>query len=570
GESEPVDKDPAPLDAPAALGDRTGMVFGGTSVTRGTGRAVVVATGMATQTGRIARMLADTPAEPTPLEREIARLGRSLGGAVLVIAVVVVATVLLTSHISTLDGAVRVLLLGVSLAVAAVPEGLPAILSVVLAIGVQRMARRHAIVTSLSAVETLGSASVICTDKTGTLTQNAMTVQRVVTASGELTVEGVGYAPDGAVLTTDGAQLGDGPLRWEAAVVLSGGSLASNAHLHHEDDGWGAVGDPTEAALLVAERKLGSLAARRERFERVAEVPFTSDRKLMSVLATDAEAGGSLVVVTKGAPDVLLGRCTRALVGRDVVPLDDARRAHVLAAVGQLSDDALRTLGVAYRPTGDVTPAGLEPADVEHDLVWAGLVAMIDPPRPEVAVAVADAHRAGIHVVMITGDHPRTARRIAVDLGIADADDDHAVLTGADLDGLDVEALGEAVATTSVFARVAPEHKLRIVDALQARGEVVAMTGDGVNDAPALKTSDIGVAMGITGTEVTRAAASMILADDNFATIVAAVREGRGIFANIRKFLRYLLSSNLGEVLTVFVGVVLAAPLGLTGHGEVV
>jgi len=574
GESEPSAKRPAALAAPAPLGDRRSMVFAGTAVVRGTGRAVVTATGMASQTGRIAALLDRTVAEQTPLQREIARVGRVLGLAVLVVAVVVVGTVLLTSHVRTLDDAVTVLLLGVSLAVAAVPEGLPAILSVVLALGVQRMARRHAIVTSLSSVETLGSASVVCTDKTGTLTQNAMTVQRVVTASGEVRLEGVGYVPEGAVLTDDRPVEAQDPLWWELAVVLGGGSLANDAQLRWADDGaagggWTVVGDPTEAAFLVAERKLGTNADRHRRFRRVAEVPFTSDRKLMSVLAADDEADGALVVVTKGAPDVLLDLCTHVLVGRDVVPLDAARRENVLATVVGLSDEALRTLAVAYRRTAAAeVPTSLEARDVEHDLVLAGVVGMIDPPRPEVRDAVAAAQRAGIRVVMITGDHPRTARRIALDLGIAA--EGAQVLSGQDLDALDDAGLRDAVGRTAVYARVAPEHKLRIVDALQARGEVVAMTGDGVNDAPALKSADIGVAMGITGTEVTRQAASMILADDNFATIVAAVAEGRGIFANIRKFLRYLLGSNMGEVLTVFAGVVLAGFLGLTGHGEAV
>ena len=568
GESEAVVKSVGTLSGPTALGDRTCMVFAGTAATRGTGRAVVTATGMAAETGRIAQLLSDTVQEATPLQREIDVVGRMLGIAVVSIAVVVVATLLVVSDLRTAGDWVTVLLLGVSLAVAAVPEGLPAVLSVVLAIGVQRMAGRKAIVTSLSSVETLGSASVICSDKTGTLTQNEMTLVRVVTASGEVGLDGVGYEPVGSV-HVDGTPLDrEGPLFAEVHAVLAAGSAANDAVLRQGDDGrWTIQGDPTDAAFLVAERKLGTHEARLERFRRVGAVPFTSERKLMSTVHHDA-ARDEHAVLVKGAPDVLVRRCTRVLVGGVPEPFTDVHRLRVSAAVEEMSGGALRTLGVAMSRL----PEGLDPAapdeDVEHDLVWCGVVGIIDPARPEAADAVAAAHRAGIRVIMITGDHPRTALRIAADLGIVAPG--APVATGLELDGLDAEGWRDVVRGTSVFARVSPEHKLNIVDALQADGLVVAMTGDGVNDAPALKSADIGVAMGITGTEVTRQAGSMILADDNFATIVAAVREGRGIFENIKKFLRYLLSSNMGEVLTVFLGVVLAGALGLTGHGEVV
>ena len=582
GESEAVGKQVARLAGPTALGDRTNMVFGGTAVTRGSGRAVVTATGMDAETGRIAQLLAETEQEPTPLQREVSGVGRMLGIAVVVIAIVVVVTVLAISDLRSAADYVTVLLLGVSLAVAAVPEGLPAVLSVVLAVGVQRMAGRNAIVKRLASVETLGSASVICSDKTGTLTQNEMTLVRVVTASGSVRLEGAGYAPVGAVLADDGADLTDGPLRAEVAAVLAGGSAANDAVLREEADGtWALEGDPTDGAFLVAERKLAGLREERlARSRRVAAVPFTSERKLMSSIEAPVEpvvdvAGAvGVTVLTKGAPDVLLGRCTQVLVGDDAVPLDDARRGAVLGAVEEMSGQALRTLGVAVRVTELAPDAVVDldgdvlEAELEQELVWCGVVGIIDPPRPEARDAVAAARRAGIRVIMITGDHPRTALRIATDLGIVP--DDARAATGLELDTLDDDGWREVVRTTSVFARVSPEHKLRIVDALQADGLVVAMTGDGVNDAPALKSADIGVAMGITGTEVTRQAGAMILADDNFATIVAAVREGRGIFANIKKFLRFLLSSNMGEVLTVFLGVVLAGFLGLTGHGEVV
>lgn len=561
GESEAVLKDPAPLLGLAALGDRLNMVFKGTYVAQGTGRALVVGTGMATQMGSIAGMLTATTQQPTPLEKEIAHLGRMLGIAVLVIASVVVGAILLISRPDSVPEIIGVLLLGVALAVAAVPEGLPAILSVVLALGVQRMARHNAIIKNLSSVETLGSTSVICSDKTGTLTRSEMTIVRVITASGATEVTGVGYAPEGWV-ELKGACLQSGLVHAEHVVLLSGGSLAGNASLRQVAGGaWEVHGDPTEAAFLVAERKLGVQERRKRRFQRISEIPFTSERKMMSTIEIDHEHDDERVVICKGAPDVLLGLCTRARVGMDVTPLNEAMREKILADVDKLSDQALRTLAVAYRPL-EAHEDTQAPQSLEQDLIFVGIAGIIDPPRKEAAVAIREAHRAGIRVIMITGDHPRTAARIAADLGLVEAK--APALTGSELDQLDETAFAEAVRHTSVFARVAPAHKLRIVGALQADGNIVAMTGDGVNDAPALKAADIGVAMGITGTEVAKGAARMILADDNFAAIVQAVREGRGIFDNIRKFLRYLLSSNIGEVLTIFLGVVLAGVIGLT------
>ena len=564
GESEAVLKNARRLPEPAPLGDRLDMVFKGTAVVQGTGRAVVTAVGMDTQMGSIAAMLESTEEEPTPLQKEVGRIGRMLGIAVVVIAVVVVASVLLMSERRTAPDVITALLLGVSLAVAAVPEGLPAILSVVLATGVQRMAKRKAIVKKLSSVETLGSASVICSDKTGTLTRSEMTIERVMTASGGTRITGVGYAPEGRV-EHEGAELEAGPLLAEDIVVLSGGSLASNADLRRTAAGvWEIQGDPTEAAFLVAERKLGVTERRRRRFDRIREIPFTSERKMMSTIEVDHEHGDRVMVISKGAPDILLGRSTRVREGMEVVALDDAWRQRIITEVDALSDAALRTLAVAYRPL-ESGEEGAADESLERDLIFAGTVGIIDPPREEAAVAIREAQRAGIRVIMITGDHPRTATRIAADLGIIEAGAD--ALTGRELDALDGAALAEAVRRGAVYARVAPQHKLRIVDALQADGHIVAMTGDGVNDAPALKSADIGVAMGVAGTEVAKQAAKMILADDNFATIVVAVREGRRIFDNIRKFLRYLLSSNMGEVLTVFLGVLLARAFGLTGSG---
>ena len=570
GESEPVTKDVATIDHPTGVGDRVNMVFNGTAVTRGRGRAVVTATGMTTEMGNIARLLGTTEEHRTPLQREVASIGRALGIAVVVIATIVVGAIVLTSNLEVPSDFVDVLLVGVSLAVAAVPEGLPAVLSVVLALGVQRMARRNAIVKRLSSVETLGSASVICTDKTGTLTKSEMTVETVVTPSGEVDVTGTGYRPTGELLT-GGDALDDPMLLDEVRWVLGGGSLANDARLHQEEGEWVIEGDPTEAAFLVAEAKIGLTEERKERFERVGEIPFTSERKLMTTLESDAQRQGRIDVITMGAPDVLLGHCTQERAGGKVRPLTDDRRAEILATVERLADRALRTLAVAYRPLADHDRPP-EDESIESDLVYLGMVGIIDPARPEAKAAIAESKGAGIRVIMITGDHPRTAVRIAGDLGIVEYDQDAnaTVVIGSEIEALDDDGLRVAVTEASVYARVAPEHKLRIVDALQAEGNIVAMTGDGVNDAPALKAADIGVAMGLTGPEVTKEAADMILADDNFATIVTAVREGRAIFANIRKFFRFLLSSNIGEVFTMFFGVVLAGLIGLDEVDETV
>jgi calcium-translocating P-type ATPase len=444
------------------------------------------------------------------------------------------------------------------------------VLSTVLAVGVQRMAKQHAIVKKLSSVETLGSTSVICSDKTGTLTRNEMTIERVVTFGGEVDVGGTGYNPEGT-LEHQGAPLAHGPLREEVEVVLSGGSVANDAVLSERSGTWTIQGDPTDAAFLVAERKAGLTAARERRYRRVGELPFTSARKLMSAVAASATEA-PFTLFTKGAPDVLIERCSHERAGASVVPLGPERKALIRSQVDGLSDRALRTLAVAYRPLPGAEPpdtsrSGVE-AELERDLVFAGVVGIIDPPRAEAAAAVAVARGAGVRTIMITGDHPRTAARIASSLGIVP--EGARVISGLELDRLDAAGFRQATRETSIFARVAPEHKLRIVDALQADGAIVAMTGDGVNDAPALKSADIGIAMGITGTEVTKEAAKMILADDNFATIVAALREGRLIYDNIEKFLRYLLSSNIGEVLTVFLGVVCASWFGLQSESGVI
>jgi Ca2+-transporting ATPase len=569
GESLPVSKDDAPVDTDAGLGDRHNMLFSGTAATYGRGTAIVTATGMQTEMGRIAGLLRETREERTPLQNELDRTGKLLGVVVVVIAIVMITTIILVEDVRTVSGLFDVLILGVALAVAAVPEGLPAVVTAVLSIGVQRMARRNAIVRHLSAVETLGSASVIASDKTGTLTKNEMTVRVAVTASGRVTFAGSGYAPVGEVTCENGAPL-EGALRFELERALAAADRANNADVQERDGRWVVQGDPTEGALLVAARKAG---LREEvldaRLPRLGELPFSSERKLMSTVHRDTQQSGRVIVFVKGAPDVLLTRCTREQVGEEIRPLTDERRATILHINEALADQALRTLGVAVRALpADQAPGddGSVDANVEQDLVFAGLIGMIDPPRPEAMEAVARARSAGIRPIMITGDHPRTAAVIARELGIVT--DGVRAATGAELAAMDDQALARTVADVSVYARVDPEHKLRIVKALQRNRAIVAMTGDGVNDAPALKTADIGIAMGITGTDVSKEAADIVLADDNFASIVAAVEEGRAIFANIRKFLRFLLSSNIGEVLTMFFGVVLAERLGLRGAGN--
>lgn len=565
GESEPVFKTLASIDAEVVVGDRTNMVFASTAITSGRGCGIVTSTGMDTEIGHIATMLDSAEDNPTPLEVEIARVGKILGISVVVIAAIVIGTIMLTSEVSGLSGFVEVLLVGVSLAVAAVPEGLPAVLAVVLALGVQRLADKNAIVKNLSSVETLGSASVICTDKTGTLTKNEMTIQQVTSPSGFASLS---IDPNGTGSLTGASADNDltPSIMTELKLVIGGGSLANDATVETTDDNWTVRGDPTEAAFLYAEASLGLAESRHARFRRLGEVPFTSERKLMSTLEADSDDPGHSLIMVKGAPDVLLSRCTRMLVDGREVELSDERKVELLDDVNRMADAALRTLAVAYRRTAE--PIDTVDETSEHELSYLGAVGIIDPPRSEAREAIANAHDAGIRVIMITGDHPRTAGKIAEQLDISSAP--ARVVTGTEIDVLDAAGFTDAVRDCSVFARVAPEHKLRIVAALQDDNKVVAMTGDGVNDAPALKAADIGVAMGITGTEVSKDAANMILADDNFASILVAVREGRSIFSSIRKFLRYLLSSNMGEVLTMFLGVLGAGLLGLTQQAEAI
>jgi magnesium-transporting ATPase (P-type) len=561
GQSEPVRKGARTLVEPAELAGRLNMVFSGAAVTRGQGRAVVTATAMATQVGQIADLMETVQDGPTPLQREIAQVGRLLGIAVLVIAVVVIATILLVFGVRHVDDVVTAVLVGVSLAVAAVPEGLPAVMSVVLALGVRRMAAHHAIVKELSSVETLGSVSVVCSGKTGTLTTGEPTIGTVVTPLGEVTLTGAGYRLDGRI-EQDGIPVPEGSALWrQTAMVLSAGSLDSHAAALQERDGESTIhGDPTDAAFLVAEMKIGTRERRVERFRRVGEIPWTAERRLMTSLDADSHRAGEIAVITKGVPEVLLERCSHVQVGDRLEPLDTAWRARILDTVERLYGDAFQTLAVAYRPL-EVTQRPELDESVEQNLIYGGTVGIIDPPRPEAALAIAEARQAGVRIMMVTGDHPRAAARIARDLGLTEHE---SAVSGVELAELEDEQFRETVRQRSEYTQISPEDKLRIVDALRADHQIVAMTGESVNDAPGLKSADIGVAMGRTGTEVTKQAANMILADDNFATMVLAIREGRRIFANIKKFLRYLLSSNMGEVLTVFLGVVLAGLIGIS------
>lgn len=561
GESQPVSKDTAQMPFESLLGDRFNMVFSGTVATYGRGRAVVIATGMQTEIGHIAKLLKETSSEITPLQAQLDRTGKLLGLIVIILAIVMITTIIVTEHVTGFSAIVDVLILGVALAVAAVPEGLPTIITVVLSTGIQRMARRNALIRHLAAVETLGSANVIASDKTGTLTKNEMTVRKVMTATGTVNIAGTGYIPEGIVYERPGEALSDA-VRFELECALTVADRANNAVLQQDGVRWVVQGDPTEGALLVAARKGGLDPARLDsRFTRLGELPFSSERKLMTTIYRETGEQGRTFVFTKGAPDILLARCSHEVVGPNIALLTQERRAEIVRATEGLAGEALRTLGVAYRNlTRNVQETSSIDESIERDLVFAGLIAMIDPPREEAKQAVARAKEAGIRPIMITGDHPRTAEVIAKELGITEKG---RPVTGSELEKLSDEELLQQARTTSVYARVNPEHKLRIVKALQSADAVVGMTGDGVNDAPALKAADIGIAMGITGTDVSKEVADMVLADDNFASIVAAVEEGRAIFSNIRKFLRYLLSSNIGEVMTMFFGVAAARLIGL-------
>ena len=596
GESVPVEKVAAivlPEDVP--LGDRVNSAFMGTTVTYGRGAGIVIATGMQTQIGLIAEMIQSYEEEQTPLQRRLDQLGHWLGwGALAICGLVFVEAVIQDTNLSLISSQglmayltqtkqqiIDLFIVAVSLAIAAVPEGLAAVVTICLALGMREMVHHHALIRRLPAVETLGSATVICSDKTGTLTQNEMMAVRFYVADWRLDVNGEGYQPKGEF--NHYGEPADPRDNAEIMRLLAGGLLCSDARLERldsagSDSRYRIVGDPTEAALVVAAAKAGLWRdEQQERFPRVAEVPFDSDRKRMSTIhrldgPEREKSGGEIprfarndkgeyILYVKGAPDVLLPLCDTILEGGAPVPLTPGRRAHVENTIRDQGKDGLRVLAVAYRYL-DRVPDTLDADELERGLVLIGLVAMIDPARPEVKLAVERARQAGIRTVMITGDYPDTARTVAQEIGLMRPGGQ--VVTGAELNEISDEQLVERIEDVDVFARVSPQHKVRIVEALKARDHVVAMTGDGVNDAPALKRSSIGVAMGITGTDVAKETADMVLTDDNYASIVSAVEQGRIIYSNIRKFVYYLLSCNMAEIMVIFLATLAGSALPLT------
>ncbi len=547
GESVPLEKHVLVLgseDLP--IGDRKNMVYAGTAVTYGRGRALVAATGMQTEFGKIAQLLQTVETGKTPLQHNLDKVGTVLARAAFVVVALIVALGLMRGQ-----PFIEMLIFGIALAVAVVPEALPAVVTISLAIGVQKMVKRHALIRRLPAVETLGSTSVICSDKTGTLTKDEMTVRRIFTAGQMFSVSGSGYAPEGVFSTNGGTPCNPTPALRQ---MLMASTLVSDTEMIQLQSGaWDIKGDPTEGALVVAAAKAGiHKPALEKAYPRVHEIPFSSETKRMTTLHN---TDGKLTAYAKGAPEVILEGCEWVLTPEGVVLLDEAGRRQVLSQAQVMASEALRVLAIAFKP--EVT---LESA--EQGMTFLGLAGMIDPPRPEAKEAIALCAEAGIRPVMITGDHPITAQAVARELGLLQ--NGGRVVTGAELEALSDEQLQREVEQISVYARVSPAHKLRVVTAWQARGHIAAMTGDGVNDAPALKKADIGVAMGITGTDVTKEAAAMTLTDDNFASIVAAVEEGRGVFGNIKKYLMYLLSSNIGEIGLMAGSALLGLPLPLT------
>ena len=526
-----------------ATGDRKNMIYSGTSAAYGRGKAVVTATGMSTEFGKITGMLQSVETGQTPLQENLDRVGKTLAKAAFVVVLVIVLLGVMRGQ-----PLLEMFIFGIALAVAVVPEALPAVVTISLAIGIQRMAKRNALVRKLPTVETLGSTSVICSDKTGTLTKDEMTVRKVWLAGHYYDVEGSGYDPVGGFRSNGSGGKLDGAL----ADLLRGAALVSDARLVQIDGRWDIKGDPTEGALVVAAAKAGLNKAELDRaYPRLQEIPFTSETKRMTTLHDTPEGR---LAYSKGAPEVILSACTSILTENGERPLDEATRQQVIEAAREMAGQALRVLGVASHCTETIKEA-------EREMTLMGLVGMIDPPRPEAKAAIAVCESAGIRPVMITGDHPVTAQAVARELGLLKQG---RVVTGAELEEMPEEELDREVENIDVYARVSPAHKLRVVTALQNKGHVVAMTGDGVNDAPALKKADIGIAMGITGTDVSKEAASMTLVDDNFSSIVAAVEEGRGIFGNIKKYLMFLLSSNIGEIGLMAGTALLGMPLPLS------
>ncbi len=565
GESQPVTKTADIIEAEGnvALGDRANMLFMGTSINYGRGEMVVTETGLQTELGNIAAMLLRVEVGQTPLQRRITQLGRTLAaGALTVVAIVFIAG--LARGIPAQD----MFLIAVSLAVAAVPEGLPALITISLSLGASRMVKRNALIRRLPAVETLGSVTTICSDKTGTLTKNEMTATRMaLPGHDDVNVTGVGYSPDGTFVEEDGDAVDP---RKDPVVgrFIKAMALSTNANLEQRDDNnaFSIIGDTTEGALIVAAQKVGWTRTQLEKdLPRVGELPFSSERKAMTtvheVVGEEARAlfNDGYIAITKGAPDRLVEWASSENIEGERRTLSDERRNSWQREIDAMASQGLRVLGIAYRPI-DAVPDEITP-EIERDLIMLGLVGIVDPARPEAKDAVAVARSAGIRAMMITGDHALTAEAIARNLGIIE-EDEHAI-TGNQLDKMSDAELVEALKTTACFARVSPEHKLRIVQVLKSQNEVVAMTGDGVNDAPALKQADIGVAMGITGTDVSKGASEMVLTDDNFASIVAAINEGRTVYDNIRKFLKYLLSSNVGEILVMFTALMIGLKIPL-------
>jgi Ca2+-transporting ATPase len=547
GESVPAEKTIAAISAEqVSVGDRKNMLFMGTTITSGRGRAVVVGTGMNTELGRIARLLEDTAPESTPLQQRLAKLGTVMG-----IAAGGIVALVFAIGIWRGEDLLEMFMVAISLAVAAVPEGLPAVVTIVLALGVTRMSRRKAIIRKLPAVETLGTATVICTDKTGTLTKNEMTVTRIFTAGRFFEVTGSGYAPEGIFLDQDGNDVSPLDDR-NLALILSGGLLNCDARLEETEKGHRIIGDPTEGALVVAASKAGlTRETVSENSPRLDEIPFDSERKMMT---TFHQVDGQIRSFTKGAPDLILERCTGVLTQDSSSEMDDDTRRMLLKINSQLASQGQRVLALADHLWTEI-PDPLAPETAERELTFIGFFAIQDPPREEAKEAVAICRKAGIRTVMITGDHLETAAAIARELDILRPGDKS--LSGDQLEQMSDEELKNIVNEVTVYARVSPEHKLRIVEALKSQGHIVAMTGDGVNDAPALKKADIGAAMGISGTEVAKEASDMVLQDDNFTTIVRAVEEGRTIYNNIRGTVQYLLSCNTGEIVTIFTALLL-------------
>lgn len=545
GESVPSEKDnEIQLADNAPLGDRKNMVFAGTSVSYGRGKALAVATGMGTEFGKIAKMLAQVTTEKTPLQKNLDKVGAMLARAAIVIVLIIVGLGIFRGQ-----PFIDMLIFGIALAVAVVPEALPAVVTISLALGVQRMVKRNALMRRLPAVETLGSTTVICSDKTGTLTRDEMTVKAVYVSDTFLNVTGSGYVPDGNISPVNQSDVV--PITLEKLV--EGCVLCNDAKLIKSESGeWDVQGDPTEGALLVLARKVGVNESQENmQLERIDEQPFSSETKRM---ITVHKHGDSTLAYIKGAPEVIVPDCISIQTDKGLSSLNDTGRTRILEQAKTMASQALRVLAITTKPNCHIENAG-------KDMTFLGLVGMIDPPRTEAKEAVSRCREAGIKPVMITGDHPITAQAIAKELGILT---DGKAVTGTELQAMNEAELDKSISAIQVFARVAPEHKLRIVEAFQKQGHVVAMTGDGVNDAPALKKANIGISMGITGTDVTKEASAMMLTDDNFASIVAAVEEGRGIYDNIKKYLTYLLSSNIGEIGLMAGATLLGMPLPLS------